>query len=181
MKNTIIFATVIILAGIAGFAAQQYLSSQENTSSKPDPVLGQPRLEFAINDLEGELRNIKEWDGKVILLNFWATWCPPCKREIPAFIELQEKYAQQGFQIIGVAIDDPDSVQDYADTMGINYPVLPGNLGAIEISRKYGNRIDGLPYSVFINREGIVTHTINGELTKTHALEILNKLGITTG
>lgn len=178
MKNSILFAIVIVVAGAAGVVVQQYLA-QENATT-PDPVLGQPRLEFAIADLEGEMRNMKEWDGKVILLNFWATWCPPCKREIPAFIELQDTYGPQGFQIVGVAIDDPDAVQAYADQMGVNYPVLVGNLGAIEIARKYGNRIDGLPYTVFISRDGLVTHTVNGELKKDHALKILTKLGINT-
>ena len=75
-------------------------------------------------DLDGNLRNIKEWDGKLILLNFWATWCPPCKKEIPVFIELQTAYKDQNFQIIGIAIDDEEAVAEFAKHIGINYPTL---------------------------------------------------------
>jgi len=158
---------------------QHYLAEQAPQKYDPaNPILGQTRPEFAMKDLDGELRNIKEWDGKVVLINFWATWCPPCLREMPYFIELQEKFGEQGFQIIGIAIDDEDAVRAFADDMDINYPIMAGETDTIELSSRYGNRIGGLPYSVFINRKGEITDTITGELHKIKAEEILKKVGL---
>ena len=91
MKNTLIFSAVIIFAGFAGYALQNYLADNQTIQPLQDAnknnITGQQRPEFAMLDLDGNLRNIKEWDGKVVLLNFWATWCPPCLKEIPDFIE----------------------------------------------------------------------------------------------
>ena len=81
-------------------------------------------------------------------------------------MELQDEYADQGFQVIGIAIDDEEAVKDYADTMGINYPVMAAEIAAMEISRWYGNRINALPYSVFVGRDGIIGHAKPGELTR---------------
>lgn len=187
VKNTLLFAFIISLAGASGFALQYYLAKEEArqkaeeiNSMRPDTSVepGQIRPEFAMIDLDGELRNIKEWDGKVVLINFWATWCPPCLKEMPYFVELQKQYGAQGFQIIGIAIDNEDAVRTFANDMDINYPIMAGEIEPIELSRRYGNRIGGLPYSVVINRKGEITDTITGELDKIRAEKILKKLGL---
>ena len=131
------------------------------------------RPEFAMKDLENKLRNIKEWDGKIVILN---SWCPPCKKEMPAFVELQEKYKKQGVQIVGVAIDQKNLIQDFVDSIGVNYPILYGELDAIEISRRYGNTRGQLPYTVFINRQHQIVGVKRGELTKDHAEKALQSL-----
>ena len=105
-------------------------------------------LDVGLPDLDGQLRRISEWDGKVLVVNFWATWCPPCRREIPAFIELQETYGPRGVQFVGVAVDTPNNVSDFVDPMGINYPTLVGESDAIAIAKQYGNRLGVLPYTV---------------------------------
>ena len=184
MKHALIFTVVVLLAGASGYAVQQYLATdaynaQTPTAKKADPIIGQPRTEFAMRDLDGEMRNISEWDGKIVLVNFWATWCPPCMREIPGFIELQQQYGEHGFQIIGVAVDDEDAVRAFADDMEINYPVMAGEVETIELARRYGNRIDGLPFSAFINRDGAISHAIAGELNKERIIGILGELGLT--
>ena len=91
MKNTLIFIVAIAVAGSAGFALQRYLSTETPDTTQPfkaadknNPLIGQTRPEFAMMDLDGNIRNIRDWDGQVVLLNFWATWCPPCLEEIPA-------------------------------------------------------------------------------------------------
>ncbi|MCP4044224.1 MAG: TlpA family protein disulfide reductase, partial [Gammaproteobacteria bacterium] len=68
---------------------------------------GKPRPEFSLNDLTGTPRRVREWDGRLLFVNFWATWCPPCLREIPTFIELQDRYGSRGLQFLGVAVQDP--------------------------------------------------------------------------
>jgi thiol-disulfide isomerase/thioredoxin len=129
-----------------------------------DGVIGIHRPEFSLPDLEGRKRVISEWDGKVLVINFWATWCPPCRKELPAFVQLQEKYARRGLQFIGVAIDEKDKVIDFTDTFGVNYPILVGDLEAIDISKAYGNRFGALPYTVITDRNGTIVFVQRGEL-----------------
>ena len=129
-------------------------------------------------DLDGQLRNIKEWDGKVILLNFWATWCPPCLKEIPDFIELQKTYGDQGFQIIGIAVDDEQAVREYVTEIGMNYPAMVVESEGVGLAKRYGNGIGALPYTVIIKRDGEISNTIMGELSKIRAKELLEEHGI---
>jgi peroxiredoxin len=179
MKNTLIFIIVTALAGAAGFSLQQYLATDNTVAAaRINPVIGQPRPEFAMLDLDGKLRNIKEWDGQVVLLNFWATWCPPCMREIPDFIEIQHEFEGRGFQIVGVAVDNEDAVREFATAQGVNYPLLPGESEAIELANKYGNRIGGLPYSVLIDKNGNISSTFTGELNRTRLEQLLTRLGV---
>ena len=179
MKNLVLFVTVIALAGSAGFLLQQSLS-EKGVSDKTitSSVINKPAQEFSMEDLKGNIRNITDWKGKVVLLNFWATWCPPCLKEIPDFIELQNQYKSAGFQIIGIAVDNIEDVTAFATSHGMNYPVIPAETEAIELGQRYGNTIGALPYSVFINQKGDVTHTFMGELSKLKVEEILQSLNI---
>ncbi len=177
MKNFLILITAILIAGGSGIALQKHLN-QAKSQAHNNPVVGSQRIEFAAVDLNGELRNIKEWDGQLIFLNFWATWCPPCKKEIPDFINLQNSYADQGLQFIGIAIDNEHAVAEFSEKMGINYPILVVGADGIALAKRYGNTVGALPYTVIINDEGIISYTIVGELSKTKAKEIMKKHGI---
>lgn len=175
MKKPLLLIIAMAVAGSTGFAMHRYLNQQKDLNS---PALGQPRPEFAAPDLNGELQNIRQYDGKLVLLNFWATWCPPCKHEIPVFIELQAEYGDQGFQIVGLAIDDEDAVAEYAEKIGINYPTMVVQHAGIELAKRYGNTMGALPYSVLIDRDGTIVHTVTGELSKQQAKALLADFGI---
>jgi len=177
MKNIIIFIAAITIAGGSGFALQRYLNHKP-VATEVNHVVGSQRPEFAAADLNGRLRNIKEWDGKLIFLNFWATWCPPCLKEIPEFIELQKTYGDQGFQIIGIAIDDEEAVKKYVNEIGMNYPSLVVQDDGVMLAKRYGNDIGALPYTVIIKRDGEISHTIMGELSKIEAKELMKERGI---
>lgn len=170
MNRSVVITLLLSLAAIAGgYVLYQNTRPQAVTSVPSDTrpggdMIGKYRPDFSLPDMEGKQRSIGEWDGKVVLINFWASWCPPCRREIPALIELQNKYGARGFQIIGVAIDSHQNIQDYMDTMGVNYPVLIGELEPIEIAKRYGNRFGALPYSLLLNREGRISFIQRGEL-----------------
>ena len=188
MKNTLIFLVAVVVAGSAGFALQRYLATDTGQAHDPrdrfksidtaNPMVGQTRPEFAMLDLDGELRNIRDWDGQVVLLNFWATWCPPCLEEIPDFIEVQEQMQDKGLHIIGIAVDNETDVRQFVDDMGMNYTVMVGEYEAIELSQKYGNSIGGLPFSAIIDKNGKITHTITGELSKKRLISILKQLDL---
>lgn len=175
MKNTLIFLVAITLAGVSGFALHNYIHEQQ---ADENPVIGTTRPEFAAVDVNGQLRNISEWDGKIIFLNFWATWCPPCLNEIPDFISLQNTYGKQGFQVIGIAIDNKEAVQQYLRESGMNYPSMLVEVEGIELAKRYGNDIGGLPYTAIINRKGEISSTFTGELSKKRAEKILEEHGI---
>lgn len=178
------FYTIVLLciaAAVAGFAISSRMQQNKledqysvtKTRKAPDDV---KRPEFQLPDLDGNLRNISEWDSKVILLNFWATWCPPCRKEIPAFIELQDQYGSSGFQVIGVAIDQMELVQGYSESMGVNYPILVGEDQGAEISAQYGNRLGMLPYSVIIGRDSMIMFIKKGEVTRDEVEELITPL-----
>lgn len=137
-----------------------------DTRGNEQPMLSCPadakpaNLDFTMKDIEGKDVSLQSFKGKVILLDFWATWCGPCKVEIPHFIEFQQKYGSKGFQVVGVSVDDPvDKLAPYAKEMGMNYPVLQG-LGHDAVQDAYGP-ILGIPVSVMISRDGKIcaTHT----------------------
>jgi thiol-disulfide isomerase/thioredoxin len=130
------------------------------------PVDAKPaNLSFTLKDVEGREVAFESFKGKVVLLDFWATWCGPCKVEIPHFIEFQEKYGSKGFQVVGVSVDDTvDKLVPYVKDMGMNYPVLQG-LGHDDVQDAYGP-ILGIPVSVMISRDGKVCATHTGLTSK---------------
>src|SRR5215471_7551925 len=126
---------------------------------------GQPAPDFALTSLEGKTVKLSDFRGKAVLLNFWATWCEPCKIEMPWFVELQKKYGPQGLQILGVAMDDagPKEIADFAKKMGVNYPIM---IGKEAVGEQYG----GLPYlpsTFYIARDGKVVDRVYGLISRS--------------
>ncbi|ADE16581.1 Redoxin domain protein [Nitrosococcus halophilus Nc 4] len=148
-----------VLASIGGYAL--YQAQQDNY-----PTTGPLRPVFQLPDVNGVEHDIREWDGKVLVINFWATWCPPCLKEIPEFIELQKSLGGKGLQFIGVAIDTPDKVKAFIEKHGINYPILVSQEKGTLVTTDYGNDLGVLPYTAFINRAGQITYTHAGALDK---------------
>lgn len=178
--------TLAVIAGLAGFYMNQ--SAQPRSSiqapllaaapanTNGDSIIGSARPDFSLADVAGKMRNIGEWDGKVIAINFWATWCPPCVKEIPEFIAIQQKYQAQGLQFIGIALQRPEEVTEFMQTHGMNYPVLAGEMEVIKIAESYGNDIGALPYTVIVDRQGLIHYVKRGPLAGDTAEAIISKL-----
>lgn len=141
-------------AGIGGYLA--YERQQKLTGAMIRP-------HFQLPDLQDSLQTVSQWDGEVLLINFWATWCPPCVREIPILIELQARYGAQGLAVVGVAVDRREAAQGFAEEAGINYPLLYGVQSALEVAQLYGNDAGTLPYTVLVDRDGAVRHVFPTE------------------
>jgi peroxiredoxin len=125
---------------------------------------GKPAPAFTLKTTDGKTVTLADYKGKAILLNFWATWCGPCKLEMPWLIDLQKQYAPQGFTVLGVSEDDgsPKDVASFAQKMGVDYPILMGNTA---ISHAYGG-IDYLPTTFYIDRSGKVAIEVGGIVSK---------------
>lgn len=139
-------------------------------------LVGGPSPDFSLMDMSGQLRNVSEWQGKVLVINFWATWCPPCREEIPHFINLQDKYGHQGLQFLGIALEEADDVMSFANELGINYPLLVGEREVIKLAGKFGNRIGGLPYTVILDRSGNIYFIKTGPLSALEAEQVITSL-----
>ena len=179
--TTLVIVAIAVIGMAAGVGAYSYFAKQADKKPKTATIkvttlVGSKRPAFSLADVDGKQRRISDWDGKVMIVNFWATWCPPCRREIPAFIELQEKYEKQGFTIVGVALDSKQAAVDYVDPMGINYPILVGDAEGIAISQEYGNKLGVLPYTVIVDRQGIIRHSQAREVHLDEAEKLITPL-----
>lgn len=145
------------------------------TAAAPD-ISAEPVFAASFKDLDDKLQPLAQWRGKVVVLNFWAPWCPPCREEIPDFIKLQDKYRERGLIFVGLALDEKLKVQAFADEMSINYPILLGEMDAVDLARKIGNRLGGLPFTVIIDRNGRIVVSEVGGLSMARMEEILAPL-----
>jgi thiol-disulfide isomerase/thioredoxin len=120
--------------------------------------------DFKLADRNGEMKGLRDFGDKALIVNFWATWCAPCRREIPLLEKLQAEHGDEGFQVVGIAIDFRDKVLAYADEMQISYPLLIGEQEALDAVAAFGVDMVGLPFTVFTDRQGRVVATHMGEL-----------------
>jgi cytochrome c biogenesis protein CcmG/thiol:disulfide interchange protein DsbE len=127
---------------------------------------------FSLSDLGGRSVSLADFRGKVVVLDFWATWCPPCKREIPDFISLQKQYGPEGLQIVGIALDEPEKVHAFARQNEMNYPVL---LGTDDVAMRYGG-IEGIPTTFIIDRGGRIVNRLEGYRPRSVFEEEIRKL-----
>ena len=170
------YITTFVVGMWGGNLLIKHLNSRSEGNQVAQAMVNKAAPAFSLPDLENTIRNSSEWQGKVVILNFWATWCPPCRSETPTFVELQEEYAARGLQFVGIAIDDRKKVEDFMDTYGVNYPMLIGEGSAIELAKQYGNRFGALPYTVIIDRQGVIKHIQRGELTRETAEQNIQQL-----
>ncbi len=175
--GTVLAGTISI--GVALFG-DRWLDGDE-TVSIPLSIKGDRNIDyldqlpaFELPDLSGRNIDSRTWAGKVLVLNFWATWCPPCLREIPLLVAARERHRQ--LQVVGIAIDSKEDVLRYLAEHPVNYPILLGETEAIEMSLRLGNRMQGLPFTVIFDHRGKRIHSQVGEITRISLSEQLKPL-----
>jgi len=163
------------LAGV-GSAVWYHRTRVPEPTAAPDAaplVLAANLPKVSLPDRDGIARGFDHWQGHSLVVNFWATWCAPCRREIPLLERLQREHGPEGFQVIGVAVDYRDKVLAYADEMQISYPLLIGEQEALDAAAAFGVDVVGLPFTVFSDSTGRIIAAHMGELTGQEADVIL--------
>ncbi len=169
----VIFVLVVISGGLGMFTSHYF---PWNPSAPPRPSSLNQSSDFSLLDTSGQMRHSNEWHGKVLLLNFWAPWCPPCRKEIPGFISLYKSYREQGLMIVGVALDEPEEVRHFVSNLHIDYPNLIGNDAGSDLADRFGNNSGSLPYTVIFDRGGKLVYRHLGELSVADAEAVIRPL-----
>ena len=174
-----------LTAAMAGFQVQRMLANadeapsasplQAATAPGDDSVVGQRRPDFSLPDPDGKPVTPADFDGKVLVVNFWATWCPPCLEEMPAFMRLQERYAARGVQFLGVAMDEVENVRRFVADLGLNYPTVHGQADAMRVASAYGNRVGALPFTAVVAADGTIAHVHTGALEEAAAEALIEQ------
>jgi thiol-disulfide isomerase/thioredoxin len=170
--NVLRVGLVILLAG--GISIGIAILGQR-WMDRPDPEAEPPIRqtaplqtipEFALQDIDGRETSSANWAGKVVIINYWASWCPPCVREMPLLIQTQDELGAAGVQVVGIAVDRLEDVKKFIADYPVNYPILMANPEAVAISKRLGNRVEGLPFTVIFDRRGRRVFSHTGEITE---------------
>lgn len=166
-KTLLIGFSIAILALLAGIYAGTQRSKLSQHKAPPIAEQGVSTL-FAstLIDAQGKPQSFSRWKGKTLVVNFWATWCPPCREEMPAFSRLQTKFASNGVQFVGIALDSADSVLEFSKQYPATYPLLIGGSEGTELARQLGNSMLALPYTLIISPTGTLRLARMGALSE---------------
>ncbi|MGQ0577817.1 MAG: TlpA family protein disulfide reductase [Betaproteobacteria bacterium] len=174
MKNTGRLALFALTASLALTAGLWMIPSHRGGT--PDPANVAQLMAASLPDMDGKPQPLAQWRGKVLVVNFWATWCVPCLEEIPQFIRMQDRHGSQGLQFVGIAIDDIAKVREFAVKYRMNYPILIGEMDAVELARLAGNERGGLPFTVIVDRKGSLVGTRIGGLNEQELTRIIQQV-----
>ena len=183
-RKTTIGFVVLILALAAGIAIG--LSHRPATMTSPDPGTIPAQAITALfatklPDKQGTARRIGEWEGKTLVVNFWAAWCQPCREEMPAFSRLQEKHAGNNVQFVGIAVDNLKNVAEFSEKVTVGYPLLIAETDGGELMRQLGNTSMGLPYTLVIAPTGKASLAHLGKLPETRLDGLLQEIAKGSG
>ncbi len=175
-RNIVIFLFLVVVISamlIFGRIHSDKVSASDGKLAE-GAILGKPAPDFALKTLDGQDFKLSDLRGKAVVLNFWATWCVPCKAEMPWFVDFQKDYGSQGLQVVGVAMDDSgkDEIEKFARSMGVNYPIV---LGKESVGELYGG-VQFLPTTFYIDRSGKIDNRVFGIVDRKEAEQSVKKV-----
>jgi peroxiredoxin len=162
-SNTFILALAVIAAGVGGWL--QHASRQAHAPNGVQvAAVGDMRPDLTLIDMEGKPRRLSEFHARRVLLNFWATWCAPCLKEMPALAEAQAKFGEKELIVVGIAMDDPERIRPFLAAHPVSYPILVGQMESPSTSLQFGDEAQVLPFSVLLDTDGRILTTQRGPL-----------------
>jgi len=174
LKQFIVLAMAGALIGLLVAVGVKTWQQQDQSAASKTQLEQLP--EFSLRNMDGSTWHSEQWADKFLVLNFWATWCPPCLEEMPVFTKLQKEFADKDVQFIGIAIDDREAVQEFIDSYGIDFTILLGNTQAVALSERLGNRFSALPFTVLVDKGGKVLMRHAGGIKEQQLRPLLDKL-----
>ena len=168
LKKPLTFIAYLITLIILGLLVRHYAINPiyENSESSKVEISSAPLFTTPLTNLQGLKQDLSQYKGKIIVLNFWATWCPPCREEMPELSELQLEYKNKNVVVIGIAEDELPLVQEYLQSSPVSYPIFIAENEAMNLGAKLGNDKGVLPYTVMIGADGRVIDTFYGRISK---------------
>jgi peroxiredoxin len=166
---------VVMIAAAVALAAGIYLGVRQDAAETGASGAAKTLLAVSLPDVDGKPMSLAQWKGKLLIVNFWATWCVPCREEMPDFVRAQKEFGDKGLQFVGIAVDEVDKIRQFAERIELNYPALVGGYGAMELSRTLGNRLMALPFTIVVGRDGTIVHTQLGPLKPDKLRQIIHK------
>jgi thiol-disulfide isomerase/thioredoxin len=164
-RDALALVLACAVAGAAGFGAWHWWAGREAAQTV--------RADLTFRDLDGQAHALSEWRGRLVLLNFWATWCTPCLKEIPLLVEAQRVHGPRGLQVVGVAMDEAEPVRAFAQRFSMNYPLMVGQAEIARAMDELGDPLGAFPFSVLIAPDGRILGRRSGDLSREEIAEWL--------
>lgn len=175
LRNILLTALLSLLIFL-GLGWWQERQGTQVARSQAGQEAAQQLLKLQLNDMEQQIQALQQWQGQLLVINLWASWCPPCRAEMPGFARLQGKYAGQQVQFIGLAFDSPEQVRHFIQDHPVNYPLLIADEPVMALFRKLGNHAGALPYTLIIDRHGRPVRARQGYWPETLLDQTLQEL-----
>lgn len=167
----------LIPLALAALGAGVWLAQTRYAPRTPEAPALAALWQISFPDDTGRPQPLSQWRGQVMVLNFWASWCAPCREEMPDFVALRTQFRSSGVEFVGIAIDNPASVSQFLQQMPVNYPILIGEGAAHSLARQLGNPSGALPYTIVLDRDGNIALSHLGRLPRATLEAALRKLG----
>lgn len=158
------FLLAALVLGLIGAGAGIFVGNQRTAPEKPQNGAIRQLFSLSLADSTGKTKKLSQWQGKILIVNFWATWCAPCVKEMPELSSLQKSLDKSNVQLLGLGIDSPANIAAFASQHQITYPLFAAGMEGTELSRQLGNQAGGLPFTVLIDADGKLIKSYLGRL-----------------